>query len=491
MLFCNSTIQIVKVAVVHRNIVELAGIQRFLAGNANIAVHLRGVAGGAAQIQAALLVDAVTKHMHGLAHLFGLLLGHDASLDLHHQLRALVLGLLIDLAVHLGSNGVFFGRVGKAAQTVELNFLDEIAQILELLLGLTGEACDQGGAQGDAGDLAAQLADHLLARLFHGEDHLESYGAKKDFPLGGKRVIGTPAHYAYLKIAEGCNNRCHYCAIPGIRGPLHSRDMADCVAEARWLAGEGVKELIVVAQDPTAYGEDWGKPGSICELLDKLNKVPGLEWIRIMYAYPERITDEFIAAMKRNEKVVPYLDLPIQHCNDTILKNMNRRSNRAELLEVIGKLRREIPGITLRTTLIAGFPGETEEQFEDLCNFVKEVQFDRLGCFAYSAEENTVAAKMDGQIEQEVKDKRAELVMQIQTGIMAQKQAEKVGQTVHVLCDGIDEESGLYLCRTTGDAPEVDGNVCVSSEEPLYPGQFYDVLVDDSDLYDLYGTVAK
>ena len=324
-----------------------------------------------------------------------------------------------------------------------------------------------------------------------GADQIESYGPKTDMQLGGARVISTPRHYAYLKIAEGCNNRCHYCAIPAIRGPLRSRDMADCVAEARWLAGEGVKELIIVAQDPTAYGEDWGKPGSICELLDKLNKIPGLEWIRIMYAYPERITDEFIAAMKRNEKVVPYLDLPIQHCNDTILKNMNRRSNRAELLEVIGKLRREIPGITLRTTLIAGFPGETEEQFEDLCNFVKEAKFDRLGCFAYSAEENTVAAKMDGQIEQEVKDKRAELVMQIQTGIMAQKQAEKVGQTVHVLCDGIDEESGLYLCRTTGDAPEVDGNVCVSSETPLYPGQFYDVLVDDSDLYDLYGTVAK
>ena len=216
--------------------------------------------------------------------------------------------------------------------------------------------------------------DSIVARLFNGEDHLESYGLKKDFPLGGKRVIGTPAHYAYLKIAEGCNNRCHYCAIPAIRGPLRSRDMADCVAEARWLAGEGVKELIVVAQDPTAYGEDWGKPGSICELLDKLNKINGIEWIRIMYAYPERITDDFIAAMKRNEKVLPYLDLPIQHCNDVILKNMNRRSNRAELLEVIGKLRREIPGITLRTTLIAGFPGETEEQFEDLCNFVKEVR---------------------------------------------------------------------------------------------------------------------
>ena len=325
----------------------------------------------------------------------------------------------------------------------------------------------------------------------NGAGQVESYGPKCNMELGGARVISTPRHYAYLKIAEGCNNRCHYCAIPLIRGPLRSREMADCVAEARWLAGEGVKELIIVAQDPTAYGEDWGKPGSICELLDKLNKIPGLEWIRIMYAYPERITDDFIAAMKRNEKVLPYLDLPIQHCNDTILKNMNRRSNRAELLDVIGKLRREIPNITLRTTLIAGFPGETEEQFEDLCNFVKEVQFDRLGCFAYSAEENTVAAKMDGQIDQEVKDKRAELVMQIQTGIMAQKQAEKVGQTVRVLCDGIDEESGLYLCRTTGDAPEVDGCVCVSSEEPLYPGQFYDVLVEDSDLYDLYGTVVK
>ena len=332
--------------------------------------------------------------------------------------------------------------------------------------------------------------DTIVERLFHGEDHLESYGAKKDFPLGGKRVIGTPAHYAYLKIAEGCNNRCHYCAIPGIRGPLHSRDMADCVAEARWLAGEGVKELIVVAQDPTAYGEDWGKPGSICELLDKLNKVPGLEWIRIMYAYPERFTDDFIAAMKRNEKVVPYLDLPIQHCNDTILKNMNRRSNRAELLEVIGKLRREIPGSTLRTTLIAGFPGETEEQFEDLCNFVKEVKFDRLGCFAYSAEENTVAGRMENQWDEETKRRRADIVMQTQSHIMAAKQAAKVGQVLTVLSDGLDEESGLYLCRTAADDPEIDGCVCVQSDTPLYPGEFYQVKIEDSDDYDLFGVLA-
>ena len=334
------------------------------------------------------------------------------------------------------------------------------------------------------------IIDQIVDRVTGGEQ-LEIYGPKRDFPLGGKRVIGTPSHYAYLKIAEGCNNRCHYCAIPLIRGPLRSRDMDDCVAEAQWLASEGVKELIVVAQDPTAYGEDWGKPGSICALLDRLNAIDGIEWIRILYAYPERITDDFIAAMKRNQKVLPYLDLPIQHCNDEILHNMNRRSTRAELLEVIGRLRAAIPGITLRTTLIAGFPGETEAQFEELCEFVKEVEFDRLGCFAYSAEENTKAALMEGQLDQETKDRRAEIVMDIQTGIMSRKQAEKVGQTLRVICDGLDDESGLYICRTMADSPEIDGAVCVASEEPLYPGHFYDVKIDQSDLYDLYGQVVS
>ena len=247
----------------------------------------------------------------------------------------------------------------------------------------------------------------------------------------------------------------------------------------------------MVAQDPTAYGEDWGKPGSICTLLDRLNAIEGIEWIRILYAYPERITDDFIAAMQRNQKVLPYLDLPIQHCNDEILRNMNRRSTRSELLDVIARLRAAIPGITLRTTLIAGFPGETEAQFEELCQFVKEVQFDRLGCFAYSAEENTKAAAMEGQLDQETKDRRAEIVMEIQTGIMARKQAEKVGQTLRVICDGLDDESGLYICRTAADAPEIDGAVCVASEEPLYPGTFYHVKIDESDLYDLYGRVTE
>ena len=334
------------------------------------------------------------------------------------------------------------------------------------------------------------VIDQIAARVAGGEQ-LEAYGPKRDFPLGGKRVIGTPAHYAYLKIAEGCNNRCHYCAIPLIRGPLRSRDMDDCVAEARWLASEGVRELIVVAQDPTAYGEDWGKPGSICTLLDRLNEIDGIEWIRILYAYPERITDDFIAAMQRNGKVLPSLPLPTQHGSDKILRNRNRRSTKAELLEVIGRLRAAIPGITLRTTLIAGFPGETEAQFEELCEFVKAVEFDRLGCFAYSAEENTRAAAMEGQLDEETKARRAEIVMEIQTGIMARKQAEKVGQTLRVLCDGLDDESGLYICRTAADAPEIDGAVCVASAEPLYPGQFYNIRIEESDLYDLYGRVAE
>ena len=330
----------------------------------------------------------------------------------------------------------------------------------------------------------------IVARTAGGEE-VESYGPKNEFPLGGARVIGTPGHYAYLKIAEGCNNRCHYCAIPMIRGPLRSRPAADCLAEARWLAGEGVRELVVVAQDPTSYGEDWGRPGSICALLDGLNAIEGLRWIRILYAYPERITDDFIAAMQRNEKVVPYLDLPIQHWNDEILRRMNRRSSRQELEAVIARLRGAIPGITLRTTLIAGFPGETEAQFAELCDFVKAMRFDRLGCFAYSAEENTVAARMPDQVPEAVRERRAEILMETQTHIMAEKQAEKVGRTLEVLCDGPDEDEGRWVCRTAADAPEIDGCVYVHSDAPLQPGSFYSVHITDSDLYDLYGDVVQ
>lgn len=320
-----------------------------------------------------------------------------------------------------------------------------------------------------------------------GACQLESYGPKREMPLGGARVISTPRHYAYLKIAEGCNNRCHYCAIPLIRGPLRSRPLEDCVAEARWLAGEGVRELILVAQDPTAYGEDWGQPGAVCALLDRLNAIEGIRWIRVLYAYPERISDEFIAAMVRNNKVVPYLDLPIQHCDDTILKHMNRRGGRRDIEDAVARLRAAIPGITLRTTLIAGFPGETEEQYSELCDFVKTVRFDRLGCFAYSAEENTVAARMDNQIAEDVKQRRADHIMELQAQISAEKQAEKVGATLECVCDGVDEETGMYLLRSKADCPEIDGNVLTPADTPLETGAFYRVTVTDSDTYDLYG----
>ena len=330
----------------------------------------------------------------------------------------------------------------------------------------------------------------VIERLSAGPQ--EQFGPKTAMPLGGARVISTPPHYAYLKIAEGCNNGCYYCAIPLIRGGLRSRAMSDCVAEAKWLADQGVQELIVVAQDPTAYGEDWGKPGSICQLLDQLNAVEGIRWIRILYAYPERITDEFVAALQRNEKVLPYLDLPIQHCNDEILHRMNRRGGRREIEEAIAKLRAGIPNITLRTTLIAGFPGETEEQFEEMCRFVRDMQFDRLGCFAYSPEEGTKAATMPDQIDEEVKQRRADQIMEIQTGIMSRKQAERVGQELECICDELDEENGLYLLRTMSDAPEIDGNVCVPADEyQLEFGHFYKVHILDSDLYDLYGEIVE
>ena len=329
----------------------------------------------------------------------------------------------------------------------------------------------------------------ILERIMQGE-HLQSYGPKTDLPLGGERVISTPAHYAYLKIAEGCNNRCHYCAIPSIRGPLRSRTVGDCVSEAKWLAAQGVKELILVAQDVTAFGDDLGE-NAICQLLDELQKVDGIEWIRLLYAYPERITDEFIAAMVRNSKVLHYLDMPIQHSETRVLKSMNRKGDREVICNAVQRLRAAMPDITLRTTLIAGYPGETEEEFAAMQQFVRDMQFDRLGCFAYSQEEGTVAAGMDGQIEDTLKEQRADSIMRIQTAIMAEKQAKKVDSVLRVLCDGQDEESGLYLCRSTADAPDIDGVVCVRSENPLYPGEFYEVLVEESDEYDLYAVLAN
>lgn len=323
----------------------------------------------------------------------------------------------------------------------------------------------------------------ILERLTDGTPQ-EFYGPKESLPLGGRRVISTPAHYAYLKIAEGCSNRCSYCAIPLIRGPLRSRTVEDVTAEARFLAGEGVKELIVVAQDITAFGLDRGKP-EIAPLLDALDGVDGIEWIRLLYAYPERITDEFISAMARGKKILPYLDVPIQHYSAPVLRSMRRASTPETIDAALTRLRTAMPDITLRTTLIAGYPGETEEQFEELCAFVRRQRFDRLGCFAYSEEEGTPAANLK-QMPPEEREARAEAVMRVQSEIMAEKQAAKIGTSQRVLCDEYDADTGEWICRTAADAPEIDAVCRVESAEPLTPGAFYQVTVDHSDEYDLY-----
>ena len=325
----------------------------------------------------------------------------------------------------------------------------------------------------------------ILDRAEKGE-RVSALPDKELLPLTGKRVISTPSHYAYLKIAEGCSNRCHYCAIPLIRGPLRSRPMEDALEEARWLAQQGVKELIVVAQDITAYGEDLTGKRCLPELLRRLEEVEGIVWIRLLYAYPERITDELIQVMAQSKKIVPYIDLPIQHINTQMLKSMNRKGSRQTVLDAISKLRAAVPDICIRSTLITGYPGETEEQFAQLCDFVKEYKIDRLGCFAYSQEEGTVAAAWENQVPEEVRQQRADHIMELQADVMAQKQQALVGTLQRVICDELDAESGLWICRTRFDAPEVDGVCCVHSEEPLVPGAFYDVRVTDSDIYDLY-----
>lgn len=312
----------------------------------------------------------------------------------------------------------------------------------------------------------------------------ELYGPKADLQLGGSRVIGTPLHYAWLKIAEGCSNACSYCAIPLIRGPLRSRPLEDCLQEAEWLAQEGVKELVLVAQDVSAYGEDKGQ-NQIVPLLDALNQIEGLHWIRILYAYPERITPELLDAMARNSKVVPYLDLPIQHCNDEILLSMGRKGTNQSLRNTIRMIREKLPNAVLRTTLIAGYPGETQEQFEELCQFVKEMQFDRLGCFAYSAEDGTRAAQMPNQLDEEERSRRADLVMELQSRIMMNKQEQMVGKTMEVVADELDPDEGIWRCRSAADAPEIDANVLLDGETPLEPGAFYQVVITRADGYDL------
>lgn len=307
--------------------------------------------------------------------------------------------------------------------------------------------------------------------------------------LPDKRMVTTGAYTAYLKIAEGCNKRCTYCVIPYIRGRYRSFPVEDLLKEAERLVAGGARELILIAQETTVYGVDLYGRKMLPELLRKLCRLEGLDWIRILYCYPEEITDELIQVMKEEKKVCHYLDIPIQHSEDAILKRMGRRTNRAELTALIEKLRKEIPDIILRTTLITGFPGETEEDFAQMAAFVKEMQFDRLGVFTYSPEEGTKAAVMEDQIDEEVKEARRDHIMELQQDISAAAASAMVGREMSVLIEGYLYEEDIYVGRTYMDAPKVDGNVFVRSEEEMISGDIVPVRITGASEYDLMGDV--
>lgn len=324
-------------------------------------------------------------------------------------------------------------------------------------------------------DIVAAINSVLL------DKRVIAFGDKECHNMEGKRLQSTLPHYAYLRIADGCSNCCSYCAIPMIRGKMRSRKMENVIEEAKALAADGVKELVIVAQDVTAYGIDLYKKYALAELLKELCKIDGIKWIRLLYCYPERITDELIEVIKTEEKVLNYIDVPIQHCNDIILEAMNRKSDKNSLIELFTKLRREIPDIVLRTTLITGFPGETEEQFTELAEFVNEIKFQRLGCFAYSEEEDTPAALMPDQVDEGERQRRADIITNEQEIRMGDYYADFVEKEFEVVCEGFDRYSDMYFGRSMHFAPEIDGMVYFTSAKENRPviGDFITVKITD------------
>lgn len=319
----------------------------------------------------------------------------------------------------------------------------------------------------------------------------EDFPDKLLLPLNGKRIQTTPKYYAYLKIADGCDNRCTYCAIPLIRGKFRSRRMEDILSEAEYLAKNGVKELLVIAQDTTRYGEDIYGELKLPELLKKLCKIDGIKWIRILYCYPDRITDELIDVISKEEKVLNYIDIPLQHCNKRILKLMNRNGNKESLTNLFKKIRQKIPDVILRTTFICGFPGETDEEFNELAEFSKEIKFERMGCFMYSQEEGTPASYMDNQVDNEVKFRRQEILMEEQMRIMEENSIKMLGKTITVLFEGYDDESNLYFGRSVADSPDIDGRVYFDIlDKDVKEGEFLNIKINKFDNCDLIGEIV-
>ena len=336
------------------------------------------------------------------------------------------------------------------------------------------------GANGEIGE--------LLTKMMEEDAYVESFPEKSSMPLCGQRELTTPSYFAYVKIAEGCDNRCTYCAIPLIRGGYRSRTMESIEEECKALVENGARELILIAQDTSRYGIDLYGEYSLAKLMERLCKIEKLHWLRVLYCYPDSITDELLEVMAREEKIVPYMDLPLQHASGPILKAMNRRGDRESLTALMQKIREKVPGVVLRTTIITGFPGETEEDFTQVAEFLKDVQFERMGCFAYSQEEDTPAAELPDQIDEDVKERRAEILLGDQMDLMDAQGQELIGQTLEVLVEGFDRYAECWFGRSYRDAPDIDGKVFFTTggKRPRL-GSFVQVEITDCMDADLTG----
>ena len=318
-----------------------------------------------------------------------------------------------------------------------------------------------------------------------------SFKDKETACLGGERVVTTGPHTAYIKVSEGCDNLCTYCAIPLIRGKHRSRTVEDIVAEAKTLEAQGIKEINLIAQDTTRYGLDLYGEYSLARLVRAITEGTSIPWIRLLYCYPDKITDELIEELRSNDRLLKYMDIPVQHISDSVLKRMNRHGGKALIMDAIKRLREQVPDIVIRTTAMVGFPGETEEDFTELCEFVKTVRFDRFGAFTFSPEEGTLAAEMPDQIDEQVKQDRYDILMQTQLRVSEEKNEEKIGIRLTVICDGYDEENQVYYGRSYADAPDVDGKVYFKSDEDIAVGDFVDIVVTEALDYDLVGEIIE
>lgn len=372
------------------------------------------------------------------------------------------------------------GRIKKIIVTGCLaeRYKEEVAEFLPEADAVIGLGCN---------DDILNVIDKVLAN----QRPLE-FANKLCLPMEGGRVQTTLPFYSYLKVAEGCSNCCTYCAIPAIRGKYRSVPMENLIEEAKGLAEHGVKELNIIAQDSTRYGEDLYGECKLPELLTELCKIEKLKWIRILYCYPERITDKLLDVIAKEDKIVKYIDVPIQHCCEDILKKMNREGNEEYLRALMTKIREKVPNVTIRTTLITGFPSETEEQFNQLADFVKDMRFDRLGCFPYSQEEGTKAAEMPDQLDEETKQRRADVIMEQQQIIMAQNNEKMIGKTIEVVTEGFDRYGECYFGRSAADAPDIDGKIFFRSpERKLTSGSFVKVNITETLDYDLIGEIEN